>query len=48
MNWDTIKSAVLALFERISQTCLHGQDPVLKPIPIEKTPRQQPYFPHPR
>lgn len=42
MSWQEIKSAVLAWFERVSQTCWYQQEQVLRPIPIES--RQQ----HPR
>lgn len=43
MNWDEIKSAVMAFFERFSQTCLYQQQTALKPIPIDsQQPHRQP------
>lgn len=41
MNWEDIKSAVLAFFERISQACWYQPEQALKPIPIEQQHPQQ-------
>lgn len=45
MSWEDIKSAVLALFERISQANWYQPEQALKPIPIEQ---QRPHHPQQR
>lgn len=45
MSWQDIKSAVLAFFEHVSQTCWYQQEQALKPIPVESRPQ---HHRHPR
>lgn len=46
MNWEDMKSAVIAFFEQLRQMFGQSPEPALKPIPVEQQTPRRPRQPH--